>query len=107
MPDNDLRVQHQISTETTTCICVTGKDKELLVTGCHSGNLNFYKTQDVKEHKSVYLAHTNLIRVLLSLESLGHEFFLSADVCGVIKVWQSSMYSKLEKKKRDINSLSQ
>lgn len=37
------------------------------------------------------LAHNNLIRVLKSLSTLGDKFFVSADVCGIIKVWQSAL----------------
>lgn len=37
------------------------------------------------------MAHNNLIRVLTSLSALKHRFFVSADVCGFIKVWTSAM----------------
>ena len=33
----------------------------------------------------------NLIRVLASLSTLRHKFFVSADVCGFIKVWAAQM----------------
>ena len=37
----------------------------------------------------ISLAHNNLIRVLTSLSSLNDRYFVSADVCGFIKVWVS------------------
>ncbi len=37
------------------------------------------------------LAHNNLIRVLTSLSTLNDRFFISADVCGFVKVWQSAL----------------
>jgi WD40 repeat protein len=36
---NTLKVEAQIMTETITCIAATGLNKNLLVAGCHSGNL--------------------------------------------------------------------
>lgn len=35
-------------------------------------------------------AHYNLIRVIVSLEAIKHKFFVTADVCGIIKVWTSN-----------------
>lgn len=37
------------------------------------------------------MAHINLIRVACSLESLNHRYFATADVCGIIKVWHSTL----------------
>ena len=37
------------------------------------------------------MAHSNLIRVLASLSTLRNKFFVSADVCGFIKVWAAQM----------------
>ena len=39
----------------------------------------------------INLAHNNLIRVLTSLKSLRDKYFVSADVCGFIKVWVSTV----------------
>ena len=36
-------------------------------------------------------AHYNLIRVIVSLEALKNRFFVSADVCGILKVWSSHL----------------
>ena len=38
--DDDIKVDVQVSTETTTCVCCTGPKNELIVTGCHSGNIH-------------------------------------------------------------------
>jgi len=35
-------------------------------------------------------AHSNLLRVIVSLERLNHRFFVTADVCGIVKVWPST-----------------
>jgi len=35
-------------------------------------------------------AHYNLMRVLVSLESIKHRYFVFTDVCGIIKLWTSS-----------------
>jgi hypothetical protein len=35
-------------------------------------------------------AHYNLIRVIISLESVKHRYFVTADVCGIVKVWSST-----------------
>jgi WD40 repeat protein len=83
-------------------MCITGPEERLVVTGCHSGNLTFHKENDIKDTKTLQQAHSNLIRVLLSLSSLDHRYFLSADVSGTIKVWKSAfLYSRVEKKKRE------
>lgn len=34
-----LKIESQIMTETITCIAATGIQKNILVAGCHSGNL--------------------------------------------------------------------
>mmetsp|Transcript_4420 Transcript_4420/g.7512 ORF Transcript_4420/g.7512 Transcript_4420/m.7512 type:complete len:273 (-) Transcript_4420:1885-2703(-) len=105
--DNDMRVEHQTTTETTTCMCVTGRAMELIVTGCHSGNLNFHRSAEIKDSKCLYHAHSNLIRVLISLSGVNNEYFLSADVCGTVKVWPTDIYQRLDKKRKDQNQLSQ
>jgi WD40 repeat protein len=38
---DNLLIEHQIMTETITCIASTGSKKEIIVAGCHSGNLIF------------------------------------------------------------------
>ena len=48
-PDNDIKVDQSIMTETTTCFCSTGPKNEILVAGCHSGNLNLHRTVDIKD----------------------------------------------------------
>ena len=90
-PDNDIKVDQMIQTETTTCLCSTGPKNEVLVAGCHSGNLNLHRTADIREQKTIYNAHQNLIRAILSLKGLGNKYFVSADVCGSIKVWPSNI----------------
>lgn len=70
---------------------------EYLVAGCHSGNIlvinnNTIKPGSTLQHIKKELitnGHLNLIRVVISLETLNHRFFASADVCGIIKVWSS------------------
>ena len=40
-----MRVESSLATETVTCIAITGhKTKEILVAGCHSGNLLMINT---------------------------------------------------------------
>jgi hypothetical protein len=34
-------------------------------------------------------AHYNLIRVIVTLETLKNRYFATADVCGIVKVWSS------------------
>ena len=35
-------------------------------------------------------AHYNLIRVIVSLQGLKNKYFVTADVCGIIKVWTAN-----------------
>jgi len=95
--DNDLKADYQITTETTTCICQTGQHNDLIVSGCHSGNINISKLTSLNDLKTIVLAHQNLIRVVISLTSLNNLFFVSADICGTIKVWPSNIVPKQEK----------
>jgi len=95
--DNDLKVDYQVTTETTTCICLTGTNQELIVTGCHSGNIHIQKTLTFSDSRSINSAHLNLIRSIISLSSLNDEYFVSADVCGTIKVWPSYLIPKIAK----------
>jgi len=65
----------------------TNPRKDILVAGCHSGNLITIRTTQRTKKEVINLAHNNLIRVLISLQSLRDKYFVSADVCGFIKVW--------------------
>lgn len=40
--------------------------------------------------ETVNNAHYNLIRVIVSLEALKNKYFVTADVCGIVKVWTST-----------------
>ena len=80
-----------MQTETITCLVATGSRQDILVAGCHSGNFITIKTTQRSKKETLSLAHNNLIRVLTSLSTLKNKFFVSADVCGFIKVWTSSM----------------
>ena len=87
---SSLKIESQIMTETITCISSTGSQKkEILVAGCHSGNLIMINTQSKTKKETINSAHYNLIRVIVSLESLKNKYFVTADVCGIIKVWVS------------------
>jgi len=88
-----LKIESQIVTETITCIAATGggsNKKEILVAGCHSGNLVIVSAASRTKKDCINNAHYNLIRVIVSLESLRHKYFVSADVCGIVKVWTST-----------------
>lgn len=88
---SSLKVDSQIMTETITCLTATGSSKkEILVAGCHSGNIILISTLTKAKKDQLNNAHYNLIRVIISLESLKHKYFVSADVCGYLKVWTSS-----------------
>ena len=92
-----LKVEHTQITETITCIDATGALKHLFVAGCHSGNFLIIKSKSIDKNmkkETIEGAHFNLIRVILSLSNLRDKFFLSADVCGFIKVWYSDMEPK-------------
>lgn len=80
-------------------MCVSGPKKNLLVTGCHTGNINIHKSQSLAagDTKTIQQAHVNLIRVVASLDTLGNNFFVSADVCGTIKVWPADITPKQHK----------
>ena len=104
----NLKADVSIPTETITCLATSGslisassgsQKHEYLIAGCHSGNLLIISNSSVKpgashlqaKKETVNNAHYNLIRVIVSLEALKHKFFVSADVCGIVKVWNSSM----------------
>ena len=89
-----LKVEDIHQTETVTCMDTTGQMRHLLVAGCHSGNFLVVKSK--VNGKQIFKetfenAHSNLIRVIVSLQTLHDRYFVSADVCGVVRVWQSEM----------------
>jgi WD40 repeat protein len=85
---SSLKIESQIMTETITCISSTGSlKKEILVAGCHSGNLILINSLTKTKKETMNNAHYNLIRVIVSLESLKNKYFVTADVCGIVKVW--------------------
>jgi hypothetical protein len=43
-----------------------------------------------QKKEQVINAHYNLIRVIVSLKTLKDRYFVTADVCGFLKVWSSS-----------------
>lgn len=58
-----------------------------MVAGCHSGNLLVINPKS-KAVSTVDQAHLNLVRGVVSLDYvLRGEYFISADVCGFVKVW--------------------
>jgi len=65
----------------------TSARKDILIAGCHSGNFITIRTMQRTKKEVINLAHNNLIRVLTSLQSLKDKYFVSADVCGYVKVW--------------------
>ena len=93
-----LKVEETHNTETITCIDATGPLRYLIVAGCHSGNFLIFKSKILGgkkvEKEKLDNAHSNLIRVILSLSSLRDKYFLSADVSGFIKVWYADMIPK-------------
>lgn len=74
-------------TETITCIALTAPKSDLIVAGCHSGNLLLISTTTKAKREQISMAHYNLIRVIVTLEALKDKYFVSADVCGIVKVW--------------------
>jgi hypothetical protein len=90
-----MKVEEKINTETITCVAVSGQNKEMLVAGCHSGNLMIVNTQKTDKQEVIEAAHDNLLRVVCSLSELKHRYFLSADVCGYVRAW-STVVSNLK-----------
>jgi hypothetical protein len=101
-----LKADVSIPTETITCLATSGsyissgsQKQEYLIAGCHSGNLLIINNASIKpgvshaqvKKETINNAHYNLIRVIVSLEALKNKFFVSADVCGIVKVWNSSL----------------
>jgi WD40 repeat protein len=68
--DEEFNVDDNINTETTTCLTITGRHLDHLVTGCHSGNIHLQKLVNLSEYKTISNAHQNLIRCLVSVSSL-------------------------------------
>jgi WD40 repeat protein len=85
-----LKIESQILTETITCIAATGTSLNILVAGCHSGNLILVNSSSKTKKETVNNAHYNLIRVVVSLEAVRNKYFVTADVCGIVKVWSAS-----------------
>ena len=89
-----LKVEASMATETITCLALTGLSpkgtKDILVAGCHSGNMLVISVSTRTQKEQMASAHYNLIRVIVSLEAMKNRFFITADVCGVVKVWSSS-----------------
>ena len=71
-------------TETITCITATGNKKDILIAGCHSGNLMIFSASSKTKKEIINNAHYNLIRVAVSLEGLKNKYFVTADVCGIV-----------------------
>ena len=92
-----LKVEETHQTETITCIDATGPLQHLLVAGCHSGNFLVVKSRILGRNiqkETTENAHHNLIRVITSLRTLNDKYFVSADVCGFVKVWYSDLKPK-------------
>ena len=104
--DSSLTVENDIYTETTNCVTLTGVNRDIVVTGCHSGNILIHKVSHILNGppKTNYGAHNGLIRVLISLKTLKNAYFLSADVCGTINFWSSTICPKPESKNRQDSS---
>lgn len=94
---HSLKVEETHQTETITCMDTTGPLQHLIVAGCHSGNFLVVKSRILGRNlqkETVENAHHNLIRVITSLRTLGDRYFLSADVCGFVKVWYADLTPK-------------
>jgi len=89
-----LIVEEELQTETITCFAISGQRKDILFACCHSGNLLVVSLAIFQKKDTVDLAHTNLIRAITTLEGLNNEYFVTADVCGTIKVWASILKPK-------------
>jgi len=90
---SSMKVETSLPTETITCIELTGGhgkgNKDILVAGCHSGDILIISVSQRSLKETVSTAHYNLLRVIVSLESLKDRYFVTADACGVVKVWTS------------------
>jgi WD40 repeat protein len=83
---NNNKPDFDISVETITCIAKVAGD--IVIAGCHSGNLLVVNTKS-KAVSPIDQAHLNLVRGIVSLDYVFKgEYFISADVCGFIKVWR-------------------
>lgn len=61
-----------------------------MIAGCHSGNILLINVLTKNKKDQINIAHYNLIRVIVSLESLKNKYFVTADVCGILKVWTAT-----------------
>lgn len=52
-PENNLKMDNQVSIETTSCIALTGSNNEYIVTGCHSGNIHISKIKYLNDCKTI------------------------------------------------------
>lgn len=84
-----MKVEEKINTETITCVAVSGQNKEMLIAGCHSGNLMIVNCSKTEKRETIENAHENLLRVVCSLSELKNRYFLSADVCGYVRAWST------------------
>jgi len=84
-----MKVEEKINTETITCCAISGQNLDMLVAGCHSGNLMLVNCQKTEKREIIETAHENLLRVVCSLSELKHRYFLSADVCGYVRAWST------------------
>ena len=85
-----MKVDEKINTETITCCAISGLRQDLLISGCHSGNLMIINVNNTEKKETIEGAHDNLLRVVCSLATLKHRYFLTADVCGYIKAWSTN-----------------
>jgi len=83
------KVLSELQTETITCVCATGPKRDFLIAGCHSGNILVISATSRVKRETMPNSHYNLIRVVISLEALKNKFFVTGDVCGILKVWGS------------------
>jgi WD40 repeat protein len=84
-----------VETENINCLALSGKKFGLLIGGYPNGDFVIYDTLYREKLVTIERAHEHLIRVILSLEKLEHKYFVTLDVCGVIKVWSSTQKPEL------------
>jgi hypothetical protein len=83
---NNNKPDFDLSVETITCIAKIASD--IVIAGCHSGNLLVVNPKQ-KTVNTIDQAHQNLVRGVVSLDyGFKGEYFISADVCGFVKVWR-------------------
>jgi WD40 repeat protein len=84
-----LKCTQTIQTETCNCFWTTGFRGKYLMTGYPNGDIFVYNSRKKNKLGTVSNAHHHLIRSMFSLNRLMHSYFVSIDVWGLIKVWQS------------------